>query len=114
MERLYYSITEVAKMFQVKPSLLRFWEKEFHILSPRKNSKGTRFYTDADIIDIKQIHFLLREQKLTIAGAKEKLRDKKDVITKNQELHERLLSIRNELTELNSMLNSVSEEDKTI
>ena len=109
--RLFYSITEVAEMFQVNASLLRFWEKEFHILSPRKNSKGTRSYTEADIAVIKQIHFLLREQKLTIAGAKEKLRDKKDEITKKQELHERLVSIRNELTELKSMMNEVSGED---
>ena len=58
MEKLYYSIAEVAKMFNVNQSLLRFWEKEFKQLSPRRNEKGTRFYTKQDIFIIKQIECL--------------------------------------------------------
>ena len=112
MERLYYSITEVAGKFKVNASLLRFWEKHFHTIKPRKDAKGTRYYSDADIAAIKQIYFLLREQKLTIAGAKEKLRDKKDSIAKNQELHERLSFIRKELMELKAMLCEVSGEEE--
>ena len=112
MNPLYKSITQVAEELNVNPSLLRFWEKNFHTIKPRKDAKGTRYYTEADIAAIKQIYFLLREQKLTIAGAKEKLRDKKDTVVKNQELHERLLSIRKELLELKSMLNEVSGEEE--
>ena len=109
MNPLYKSITQVAEELKVNPSLLRFWEKNFHTIKPRKDAKGTRYYTDADIAAIKQIHFLLREQKLTIAGAKEKLRDKKDTVAKNQELHERLLSIRKELAGLKLILSELSE-----
>lgn len=66
----YYPISEVATMFNVKVSLLRFWENEFDILKPRKNRKGDRLFRPDDIKSLKLIYFLLREKKYTIEGAK--------------------------------------------
>ena len=97
MEKLYYSIAEVAKMFNVNQSLLRFWEKEFPQLSPRRNDKGTRFYTKEDIRTIQQISFLVNEQKLTLDGARKKLSQKKGTVEKQHEITERLKFVRNEL-----------------
>ena len=97
MEKLYYSISEVATMFKINQSNLRFWEKEFKQLKPRRNDKGTRFYTNEDIATIKKIVFLVEEQKLTLEGAKRRLGQKKDAVEKQQQLVERLKSIREEL-----------------
>ena len=97
MEKLYYSISEVAAMFKINQSNLRFWEKEFKQLKPRRNDKGTRFYTNEDIATIKKIVFLVEEQKLTLEGAKRRLGQKKDAVEKQQQLVERLKSIREEL-----------------
>lgn len=97
MEKLYYSIAEVADMFGVKQSHLRYWEKEFEELSPRRNKKGTRLYSKEDILIIKQIFFLVNEQKLTLDGAKKKLSNKKDRVTKQHEIAERLKKVKKEL-----------------
>lgn len=97
MEKLYYSISEVATMFNVNQSNLRFWEKEFKQLKPRRNDKGTRFYTNDDIATIKKIIFLVEEQKLTLEGAKRRMSQKMDVVSKQQVLVERLKTIREEL-----------------
>ena len=97
MEKLYYSISEVAAMFKINQSNLRFWEKEFKQLKPRRNDKGTRFYTNEDIATIKKIVFLVEEQKLTLEGAKRRLGQKKDAVEKQQQLMKRLKSIREEL-----------------
>lgn len=104
MEKIYYSISEVAEMFQLNLSNLRFWEKEFKQLKPKRNDKGTRFYTQDDIQTIKQIKYLIEEQKLTLKGVKEKLNEKKDVIAKKQELSERLKNIRGELKSIASKI----------
>ena len=96
-DKLYYSISEEAEMFSINQSNLRIWEKEFKQLTPRRNDKGTRFYTKEDIQVVKQILFLINEQKLTLEGVRKKLNEKKDSVAKQQELTERLLSIRNEL-----------------
>lgn len=97
MEKIYYSISEVAEMFEVNQSNLRFWEKEIKQLKPKRNDKGTRFYTKDDIQTIKQIKYLIEDQKLTLKGVKEKLTEKKDIVAKQQEIVERLKDIRNEL-----------------
>lgn len=97
MEKIFYSISEVAGMFGVNQSNLRFWEKEFEQLQPKRNAKGTRFYSLEDIQVIKQIIYLVNEQKLTLDGAKRKLSQKKDVIAKQQEVVERLKAIKKEL-----------------
>ena len=104
MEKLFYSISEVAGMFGVNQSNLRFWEKEFKQLKPKRNEKGTRFYSLEDIQVIKQIIYLVNEQKLTLDGAKRKLSQKKDVIAKQQEVVERLKSIKKELLGISNAL----------
>ncbi|HPW90063.1 MAG TPA: MerR family transcriptional regulator [Paludibacteraceae bacterium] len=113
MEKVYYSIAEVAKMFDVNQSLLRFWEDEFDQLKPKRNAKGTRFYTADNIDTIKQIHYLLRVQKLTIAGAKERLKSNHDSVVKQQKIREKLVRIRKELIDIRYELNqneAVNEE----
>lgn len=97
MEKLFYSISEVADLLGVNQSNLRFWESEFKQLKPKRNPKGTRFYSPGDIALIKQIMYLVNEQKLTLEGAKRKLGQKKDTVAKQQEVVERLKLIRAEL-----------------
>ena len=105
MEKLFYSISEVADMFDINQSNLRFWEKEFKQLKPRRNDKGTRFYSPGDIQIIKQIIYLVNEQKLTLDGARRKLTQRKDAVAKQQELVERLKEIRKELLGISSEFN---------
>ncbi len=76
-EKRYYSIGEVASKFNVKPSLIRFWEQEFKILNPKKNSRGNRKFTKSDIEIINKIYFLLKEKGYTIQGAKELFKEQK-------------------------------------
>jgi DNA-binding transcriptional MerR regulator len=73
IEKLYFSISETAEMFNVNPSLLRYWEKEFDIIQPRKNKKGTRFFTKKDIENIRTIHYLTKVKGYTLQGAKDAL-----------------------------------------
>jgi len=104
MDKLYYSISEVAEMLNVNQSNLRFWEKEFDKLKPKRNEKGTRFYTQKDIEIIKQIIFLVDDQKLTLKGAKNKISQKMDVVAKQQRIVERLKKVRQELKGISNEL----------
>lgn len=99
----YYPIGEVAEMFGVNISLLRFWEKEFDILKPRKNRKGDRLFRPEDIRNLKLIHFLLKEKKYTIKGAKAFLKKGKHV-SESFETIQVLKNIRAMLLELKSTL----------
>ena len=72
-KKRYYSIGEVAKAFQVKPSLLRFWEKEFKEIQPKKKESGTRKYTPDNLKQIQYIYHLIKEKGMTLAGAKKQL-----------------------------------------
>ncbi len=76
-QKQYYSIGEVATMFNLNGSLIRFWENEFDILEPRKNRKGDRFFKPSDIKNLQLIHDLLRRRKFTMEGAKEYLKKNK-------------------------------------
>ncbi len=75
-EKLFYSTTEVAALFKVNASLIRFWEKEFDFLKPRKTAKGVRTYTLKDIDNIRIVYNLVKENGFTLQGAKEKLKQK--------------------------------------
>lgn len=99
----YYPISDVANMFNVNISLLRFWEKEFSILKPRKNKKGDRLFRPEDIRNLKLIYFLLKEKKYTIKGAKEYLKKGKKVDDKFDAV-EALKNIRKMLLELKAGL----------
>lgn len=72
-EKLYYSIGEVAKMFDVNTSLIRFWEKEFDVIKPKKNKKGNRMFTAKDVDNFHIIYHLVKEKGYTLKGAKESL-----------------------------------------
>ena len=75
-EKLFYKISEVAEIFDINISAVRFWEKEFDILKPKKNKKGNRLFTPKDIENIKIIHYLLKERGFTVEGAKKKIKRK--------------------------------------
>ena len=77
IQKRYFSISEVAKMLDVKPSLLRFWEKEFKEISPKTNARGKRAYKQDDIDVIRRIYDLVKVQGLTLAGARKALRSRK-------------------------------------
>ena len=106
-EKLYYKISEVAKMFDVKESLLRFWETEFDIISPRKTEKGKRQYSVADIENVRLVYHLVKERGLTLAGAKQTLKSNKGGAVKNEELARRLKAIRQELVSLKKAFDEV-------
>jgi DNA-binding transcriptional MerR regulator len=99
-KRLYFSIKEVAEHFQVNESLLRFWEKEFASINPRKSSGGTRQYAKTDIEAIAVVFHLLKEQGLTIEGAKQKLKTKKDEYQTKSTILSKLEAVRKELNDL--------------
>ena len=81
-EKMYYAISEVSRMTNLEPYVLRYWEKEFSMLKPKKNRGGTRLYTSKDIELINRIKHLRTKEKLTIAGARTKLSMKKGSETK--------------------------------
>lgn len=98
-DKLYYSIGEVAKAFDVNASLIRFWEKEFDILKPKKNKKGNRYFTPEDIKNLKIIYHLVKERGYTLEGAKIAL-EEKESIKDDVELISRMEYIRAELVKL--------------
>ncbi|MDG1052328.1 MAG: MerR family transcriptional regulator [Flavobacteriaceae bacterium] len=89
-EKLYYTIGEVSKAFNVNSSLIRFWEKEFEIIKKKKNSKGTRRYSSIDIENFQTIHHLVKEKGYTLEGAKEQLK----ILNKNFEVIKKLEKIK--------------------
>ena len=103
--KLYYSIGDVAKSFNVNTSLIRFWEKEFSVLNPKKNKKGNRFFTPEDVKNLKIIFHLIKKEGYTLEGAKLKLKNmpisKKerqiDLISKLERLKKELIDIKNEI-----------------
>jgi DNA-binding transcriptional MerR regulator len=104
VEKLYYSIGEVAEMFNVNPSLIRYWEKEFDIIKPKKNKKGNRFFTIDDIEHFHIIYYLVKELGLTLKGAQKKLKENKEgamnnfaVVKSLKEIKELLLEIREDI-----------------
>ena len=101
--KLYYPISDVAKMFNVNISLIRFWEKEFDILKPRKNRKGDRLFRPEDVKNLKLIYFLLKEKRYTIEGAKSFLKKGKKV-NEQFETIELLKNIKSMLLELKAGL----------
>jgi len=101
-EKILYSIQEVAKMFGVNASLLRYWEKEFTSINPYKSEKGTRQYREEDIEAIRLVYHLVKEKGLTLSGAKQKLKDNKENIIQTEDVVHRLKSIRSELLALKS------------
>lgn len=104
LTKLYYSIGEVAEMFDVNTSLIRFWEKEFKIIQPKKNRKGNRMFTPKDIDNLQVIYHLLKERGYTIEGAKKKLKDNKEDTVRTSELVTKLQYVRSELEKIKTQL----------
>lgn len=103
-EKLFYKISEVADMFSINISAVRFWEKEFDILKPKKNKKGNRLFTQKDIKNIRIIHHLLKERGFTVEGAKRKLKENKTDTIDNIEIVTHLKDIRGFLVNLREEL----------
>jgi len=104
IEKLYYSIGEVAKMFEVSTSLIRFWENEFDILKPKKNKKGNRLFTKSDLENLTVIFHLVKERGFTLEGAKKKLKENKDDTFKQVEMINSLKKIRSFLVDMKNNL----------
>ena len=99
-EKRYYSIGEVAKAFNVNASLLRFWEKEFEVLQPKKNARGTRKFTPSDIKNLELIYHLVKERGFTLEGAKIHLKEGKKEILSNFDIIRKLESVKAQLLEI--------------
>ena len=102
--KLYYSIGEVAKMFNVNESLLRFWEKEFPFITPKKAGGNVRQYRKEDIENIRLVYHLVKEKGLTLQGAKQKLKVSKDTSIRTTEIIDCLLLVREELASMRKEL----------
>lgn len=103
-EKRYYSIGELSKAFNVNASLIRFWDKEFDVLKPKKNAKGNRMFTPDDVKNLQLIYHLVKERGFTLEGAKvhlkegqKKTMDKFEIIRKLEAIKTNLLYLKNEL-----------------
>ena len=100
IEKLYFSIGEVSEIFNVAPSLIRFWESEFEIIRPKKNRKGNRQFTKEDIDNVRTIYHLVKEKGFTLQGAKDMLKNDSQAVRDKMEMIDSLKSIRKFLIEL--------------
>lgn len=103
-EKRYYSIGELARAFNVNASLIRFWDKEFDVLKPKKNAKGNRMFTPEDVKNLQLIYHLVKERGFTLEGAKvhlkegqKKTMDKFEIIRKLEAIKTNLINLKNEL-----------------
>jgi len=104
IEKLYYSIGEVAEMFNVAPSLIRFWESEFDLIAPKKNRKGNRQFTKEDIDNVRTIYHLVKEKGFTLQGAKEMLKNDTQAVRDKMELLDSLRRVRQFLADVRDKL----------
>lgn len=115
-EKLYYRIGEVARMFNVQPTLIRYWEKEFDFIKPHKSDKGTRMYTEKDIRHFEIVYHLVKEKGLTIQGTREyfkkhydsKSMDKLEIINTLKKTRNLLADIRSVLKESKKGISNTS------
>ncbi len=104
VEKVYYSIGEVAELFDVNTSLIRFWEKEFDILKPMKNKKGNRLFTQKDLDNLRIIYHLVKERGFTLQGARDKLKENKEDVVNKVAAIDSLNRIREFLLEIKEQL----------
>ncbi len=104
IEKVYYSIGELAEMFNVNTSLIRYWEKEFDIIKPHKNKKGNRLFTKEDIDNFHIIYHLVKERGLTLKGAKMKLKENREDTINNFQVIKSLNDIKEILLEIRESL----------
>ncbi len=103
-EKRYYGIGEVAKAFNVNASLIRFWEKEFDVLKPKKNAKGNRKFTPQDIKNLQFIYHLVKERGFTLEGAKTHLKEEKQKALSKFEIISKLEGIKAQLIKIKTQL----------
>ena len=103
-EKIFYTIGEVAKIFKVNTSLVRFWEKEFDILKPKKNNKGNRLFTKQDLDNLHIIYHLVKERGFKLNGAKKKLKQNFDEVVSSVEMVKSLKNIKSFLVEMKESL----------
>ncbi len=103
-ERVYYSIGEVARLFNVNTSLIRFWEKEFDLIRPHKNKKGNRQFTPKDVDNFHKIFHLVKERGYTLQGAKDKLKEQPESLDRDFEIYKTLEKLKEFLTVLKKQL----------
>ncbi len=99
-EKIYYPIGEVAEMFGVNISQIRYWSNEFDILKPTTNKKGTRFFKKDDLENLRLIHHLLKERKFTIEGAKKHIKENRSKAFENLEMIQSLEKVKSFLIEI--------------
>ena len=104
IEKIFYSIGEVADMVGENQSLIRYWENHFDALKPQKNKKGTRLFTKEDVETVKLIHHLVKVRGLTLKGAQQKLKDNREETINNFEIVQRLQDVRQQLIEIRDEL----------
>ena len=105
--KMFYSISEVASMFNVTETLLRYWEKEFPNIKPQKAGRGIRQYTKADIEQVRLVYHLVKERGMTLQGARDTMRRERGSTNKQIEVIERLKAIRDEIQSINKELNGL-------
>ena len=103
-QKMFYAIGEVARMFKLRTSHIRFWEKQFDILKPKKNKKGNRLFTKEDVDNLHTIYHLVKERGFTLNGAKKKLKHNKEEIVNSVEIVKSLKKIKGFLVEMKETL----------
>lgn len=104
IEKLYFTIGEVAEIFKVNTSLIRFWEKEFDIIKPTKNKKGNRLFTQKDLDNFRIIYRLVKEEGYTLDGARRRLKRNRSEEEINLEIAKSLVNIKDMLLEVKDSL----------
>lgn len=104
IQKVYYTIGETAEMFQVNPSLLRYWEKEFDVLKPFKNKKGDRYFSIKDIETIRTIHYLTKVKGYTLQGAKDAMKINSSAASNHAQIVESLRNVKDWLLKIKGEL----------
>lgn len=112
--KMFFSMGEVSEMFDVNPSLIRFWEKRFDVLKPHKNAKGNRMFTPEDVENLKLIYHLVKEKGMTLTGAEKYIKDNKNVLQRDVQILEHLGRIRAALLEIKSELGSETTDTEIV
>ncbi len=109
-KKLFYSMGEVAEMFDVNPSLIRHWESKFDCIRPHKNKKGNRMFSPEDVDRLKQIYHLVKERGMTLEGANKVMKSSRGELSRDTELLEHLQRIRSALVEVREELKAGDSE----
>ncbi|MDD2961276.1 MAG: MerR family transcriptional regulator [Muribaculaceae bacterium] len=107
INKKYYKISEVADILNIPASTLRFWEKQFTIIKPKRNTKNTRFYTPADIEIIRMVYFLVKEKGLKLDAAQQQIKINRHNVSQRTEVIERLKDVREKLQSMLDALNAI-------